>query len=178
MKLLIVVVISILLAGCQNAAFSDPESPYYRFARATKVVVNRDVSIGPNRTSVWFQNGRILSGANEFYPYCRMYVYGTVNETRIVKPAEYAVKRWLRERLLVWHDGNPLMYASIMSSGGEQPSHVTWGVYFYLEGSGASQPRLLMCGQLGDWASGASRGYPTFAEMREALGSFVSIVER
>lgn len=170
-----------MLLGCQSAQFDDPSSEYYRFKDGTKLVIKREIDIPPGRTNVWFQYGeRRGAGANQFQPFCRFYVYGTpVGERRTVQPGEFSIRRWERARRLVWHDGSPLMYASVLIRGaGDGPSHVTWGTWFYLEGGSDPKPRLLMCGQLGDLSAATSaNGYVSFDQMQETLGSYMTLVE-
>ena len=61
--------------------------------------------------------------------------------------------------------------------GGDGPSHVTWGTWFYLDAKGDGDPRLLMCGQLGDWNYATSaNGYVTPDQIQETLGGYMSLV--
>jgi hypothetical protein len=177
-KVLVVVSFLTALLGCQSAEFDDPASEYYRFKEGTKLVIERQIRIPPGRTNVWFQYGE-LRGANQFEPFCRLYVYGKpVGESRTVQPGEFTIRRWERARRLVWHDGNPLMYAQVRVFGGDGPSHVTWGRYFYLEGGEEPRPRMLMCGQLGDWSAVTSaNGYVSFDQILETLGDYMTLIE-
>jgi len=176
-KLFLATGFAALLLGCQSAEFADPNSEFYRFKDGTKLVIHKEITIPAGQTNVWFQYGE-RRRVQQFYPFCRFYVYGKpIGETRTVEPGEVTIRRWERARRLVWHDGNPVMYAAVRI-GGQGPSHVTWGTWFYLEGDTDPKPRLLMCGQLGDWNPASSvNGYVSFDQIQEALGGYMSLVE-
>jgi len=177
-RLLLVACLGGVLFGCQSAQFNDPASEYYRFKPGTKLVVHKDISIPPGRTNIYFQYGQ-PRGADQFRPFCRFYVYGKpVGKARTVLPGEYDIRRWERARRLVWNDGSPVMYASVRLHRGDAPSHVTWGTWFYLDGDTDGEPRLLMCGQLGDWSVVTSaNGYVSFDQIQETLGGYMSLEE-
>ena len=177
-RLVAMAALGALLAGCQSAQFTDPSSEYYDYKPGTKLVIHKNIRIPPGRTNIYFQFGQPRV-ANQFKPLCRFYVYGrSGSEARTVEPGEYLSRRWERVRRMVWHDGNPVMFASMRIMGGDGPSHVTWGTWFYLDGDADGEPRLLMCGQLGDWnAISSVNGYVSFDQIQETLGGYMSLTE-
>jgi hypothetical protein len=119
MRVLLLASIAVLLAACQSLpGYQYPTGPVPG-PQLTKVTLNSDVRIRPDRASEYIQYGEVIpyNQVSEYYPHC---IFGlrTVSESeRTIKPDTFTVTGIHRDRFMAGLDG--LLLAQATALGGD-----------------------------------------------------------
>jgi Prokaryotic membrane lipoprotein lipid attachment site len=181
-KSLVILGAAALVAGCQTTARyqGDESSPFYVVPSGSRVVLNRELTVPPEQTRVYIQNGRVvqMTEVQHYYPYCRLEVYNRRDTAQTVAPDEATVTRAVQEEIQgAFVDAGPLMLAGrlIRVQGGEsQGGPIIQSFSTRMELRSPKQPDLfrLTCAQLG--YPGQDR-HVTISEIRRTLDPLVTL---
>jgi hypothetical protein len=185
-SVLIATAASSLLVACTSIDVTDPTSRYYEIPVASIVVVEDAIPIPPDSAHVVLQDGKIVAPQKlrRYEPFCEIEVNDVLEAEQHVRPGRFAVTRVVRQQQLgAGHQPVLLAGITLAGSGGlrmdgalrtgiDDPFALN-AVHLRLTSSEQPNVRELRCAA--GWAFLSSAVYPTLAEMRGALGSFVRI---
>jgi len=167
----------LLLVGCVSQPFTDPASPYFRVPEGSRVTINRVLEIPPGQARLFMQNGRVMENFDHYIPNCNIEVRKLDREAvQFVRPDSYRVvrtQRTLQEnvragRLLVASAGGVLA----LSDDSAGTAMVYEGYHLWLAGP---DPNVMRVSCRGVFASQNEAFPPSLDEMRQALGSLMTI---
>jgi len=164
---------AVLLIACDNSqALRDENSQFFSVPLGSTFTLNREITIQPDQTSVYLQNGKIeLVGNVDFYrPHCKFELFTISEQARIVKPDTFVVTRIVDRREDVstqW----PL-YAGLGLARGDGPIHLTFSTTMYLESRIQPDVFRMNCKQW-DWPSIGD--FLSINQMRQALGDYFTL---
>lgn len=181
-----VIPLAVLLAACQVAP--DPGSPFYMPPVGSKLILNQGFVMPPQELKIFVQDGRLIYGANEYYPFCKFELRDLKDTPQEVRSDEFNIYNVSRQTgvfaALDRFDKRSLL-ASIGVVGGYggigvgiggpgigifdgKPSPIVYGIRMDL--SSPRQPNVfrMTCGHLQDPDMGAR--YLSIDEIRQALG--------
>ncbi len=162
-----------LLTACNNSqAVRDENSQFYSVPLGSTFTLSREITIQPDQTSVYLQNGKIELVRNvDFYkPHCKFELYTISEQARVVKPDTFVVTRIVDQREDVatkWP-----VYAVLGMASGDGPLHLTFSTTMYLESSIQPDVFRMNCKRW-DWPNIGE--YLSINEMRQALGDYFTL---
>ena len=181
-----VILIALLVSSsCSQWQVTDPSSPYFMPLPGSKIIVHQRLEVPPGSTRVFFQYGKLIPHRSIFqYDInCELEISKLADTVRYIEPGTYTVIRTRRQEESVIQN-QPLdqpiqlaslnilgVMASIGDSGGSSMQFEI--IRLRLKGEENSLLRELAC--RGPLADPANMEMPTIAEMRQALGDYVSI---
>ena len=165
-----------VLSSCQTYD-GDESSPYYVVPAGSRLTLQQELTIPADELSVFIQNGRTArrGEVQQYYPFCRLYLYQKSASERTVRPGEITITRAMQQRRLTgpFSDAGGLLLARLTlaqddtgdDNGGELQSFMT-----LMELRSEKQPELfrLTCAQ---WAYQGDIGdrHLTITEIRRTL---------
>jgi hypothetical protein len=175
------------MSSCSLWQVTDPTSQYFMPLPGSKVIVHQRLEVPPGRTRVFFQYGRLIP-QRSIYEYdinCELEINKLADTVRYIEPGTYTVTRTRRQDESVIQNqiqDQPVqlaaldmhiadLRASAEDSGGSSMQFEI--IRLRLQGEENSLLRELAC--RGALADPAKMEMPTIAEMRQALGEYVSI---
>ena len=102
-----------LLAACGPLVIRDDARKEYVPLRSAVLELHRDVDIPPERTRVFFQDGQVQSGLDEFRPHCELTVRNLLDQPQTVYSDRFLVTRVLADTVQVATAGNVGQYNSL-----------------------------------------------------------------
>lgn len=177
----------LVLSSCSQWQVTDPSSPYFMPLPGSKVIVHQRLEVPPGRTRVFFQYGKLIPHRSIFqYDInCELEINKLADTVRYIEPGTYTVTRTRRQYESIIQrqpDEKPVQLAalstsiagisaSIGDSGGASMRFEI--IRLRLQGEDDALLRELAC--RGALTDPADMQMPTIAEMRQALGKYVSI---
>ncbi|WP_455205876.1 hypothetical protein [Kaarinaea lacus] len=172
-------VLWLALTSCSYVVVTDPTSPYYIPSPGSKVVIHQRLEVPPGRNDVFFQHGKVISRKelNQYNVNCNLNTNSLEDITRYVEPGTYTVTRTTREENSIVQRQTIRLASLSLSIGvgmdGGGPSMMFEIVKMRLQGEpGANVTELVCRGGLDD---PSNMQMPSLAEIRQALGKYVSI---
>ena len=162
-----------LLTACGSSqALRDENSQFFSVPPGSTFTLNREITIQPDQTSVYLQNGKIelVSNVDFYRPHCKFELFTISEQSRLVKPDTFVVTRIVDQREDVstkW----PL-YAGLGMARGDGPVHLTFSTTMYLESSIQPDVFRMNCKQW-DWPSIGE--FLSINQMRQALGDYFTL---
>lgn len=89
-----ILVLLTTLVGCQTSYYIGNEnSPFYVVPAGTRVSLNRELPIAPDRLAVFVQNGQVVttSEMRHYEPFCRFELWTLSSAARTILPDEMIV---------------------------------------------------------------------------------------
>ena len=159
-----------LLSACDNSqVVKDENSQFYSVTPGSTFTLNREVTIQPDNTSIYLQNGKIELVKNiDFYkPNCKFELYTISEQARQVKPDTFVVTKVVDQSEDV--SAKWPTYAGLGMALGDGPVHLTFSTTMYLESKLQPDVFRMSCKRW-DWP--ATGEYLSINEMRQALGDY------
>ncbi|KPJ90274.1 MAG: hypothetical protein AMJ53_14160 [Gammaproteobacteria bacterium SG8_11] len=177
----------LVVSACSQWQVTDPTSPYFLPLPGSKVIVHQRLEVPPGRTRVFFQHGKLIPHRNIFqYDInCELEINKLADTVRYIEPGTYTVTRTRRQfESIIQNDtiDKPILLAALDTQftatrasvdGGEGSTMQFEIIRLRLQGEEDSLLRELAC--RGALADPVNMQMPTIAEMRQALGEYVSI---
>jgi hypothetical protein len=171
-----------LLAGCQTASYQGNEnSPYYVVPAGSRLTLNQELTIPPEATSVYIQNGQVMPNVQvlHYYPFCKFELYHRSDSARAVAPDTVTITKTVpQESDSPDADAGPIHYAAGMSAsmtdispGGYVPIR-TFSTRMDLRAEKNPDIFRLTCSR---WGYPNMDTYVTIAEMRRTLGPIFTL---
>lgn len=89
LKVLLLILMSVVLVGCQSMTTDDPASIWFRMPSGTELVLNRTLTIPAQRAHIMLQHGTVSNAASEFDVACRFEVKDL--GPRIIQPDTFII---------------------------------------------------------------------------------------
>ena len=162
-----------LLSACDNSqVVKDENSQFYSVTPGSTFTLNREVTIQPDNTSIYLQNGKIELVKNiDFYkPNCKFELYTISEQARQVKPDTFVVTKVVDQSEDV--SAKWPTYAGLGMALGDGPVHLTFSTTMYLESKLQPDVFRMSCKRW-DWP--ATGEYLSINEMRQALGDYFTL---
>ena len=161
------------LTACANSqVVGNEDSQFVSVSPGSTFSLSREVTIQPNQTSVYLQNGGIelYENIDIFQPHCKFELYAISEQARTVRPDSFAVTR-IVDRINEVSKGSP-RYASLAVAVGGGPMHKTYSTKMYLESTLQPDVFRMDCMQW-DWVNMGK--YVSINQMRQALGDYFTL---
>lgn len=110
--------LALALVACQTTSHvGDEDSPYYVVPVGSRVILNRQLTIPPDRAGVFLQDGQVVAPGytgqlRSYYPHCKFEVRRPMPTAQTINPDEFVVTRVSRQ----WAsavDSGMLQYAAV-----------------------------------------------------------------
>jgi hypothetical protein len=169
----------LLLAACGPLVIRDDARKEYVPLRSAVLELHRDVDIPPERTRVYFQDGQIQSGLDEFRPHCELTVRNLVDRSQTVYSDRFLVTRVSTDTVQVATAGNVVIAVNVdiqLSSGdggGDGPGREMKTYIFHLHSNRQPDVMSLVCGGAFDLPAWATR--PSLQQIEHALGDYATL---
>jgi len=161
-----------IIVACQSQVIKDENSQFYSIPLGSTFTLNREITIEPDQTSVYLQNGKPGAARDvDFYkPHCKFELFTISTEVRIVKPDTFVVKKVVDQREDV--SASWPTYAGLGMVMGDGPVHLTYSTTLYLESKIQPDVYRMDCKRWDDPVIGE---YLSINEMRQALGDYFTL---
>lgn len=171
-----------LLLACGPMTIKDAAKQSYIPIQGWILELHQDVVIPPRRTRVFFQEGRMLYGINDYKPHCQLRVRNISEQPQAVHADRFTIDNvYGAEDTIVSSDLIRLAAAggTVIAGGGGNGggNGETRLMYFYFMGLHAEKQTnvtYLVCG--GALEDPAFAAYPTIQEIRAAMGDYATLI--
>lgn len=84
---------ALVLSGCQTSYVGDESSPFYPPPPGSRLTLNQELQIPPDKLAVFIQNGRVMQDVEvqHYYPFCKFELYDKSAKARTVQPQEIII---------------------------------------------------------------------------------------
>jgi hypothetical protein len=169
------------LAGCGPLLIRNEATRDYVPLRNAGLALHREVVVPPERARVFFQQGLVQSGVNEYRPHCELTVRKLVDRPQTIQADHFTVERVSADIVHVVTSGDVVvaMTADVqLTSGGggdgdgEGRQMKVYTLYLHSD----RQPDVLslVCG--GAFDSPALARRPSLQDIQTALGDYATLV--
>lgn len=182
-----VLLVFLALSACSQWQVTNPASPYFMPLPGSKIIVHQRLEVPGGRTRVFFQYGKLIPHRSIFQydVNCELEINKLADTVRYIEPGTYTVTRTRRQYesvILNEQPDQPVQLAALDTSvadirasaedsGGSSMQFEI--IRLRLQGEENALLNGLAC--RGALADPANMQMPTLAEMRQALGKYVSI---
>jgi hypothetical protein len=175
LRLTAVVSAVVLLAACGNSqVVKDEDSQFYSIPPGSTFKLNNEITIQPDNTSVYLQNGKPAADAEiDFYkPHCVFELYTISDSARVVKPDSFVITKIVDQREDVSLASPTYAALGMGFVLGDGPVHLTYSTTMYLESKIQPDVYRMTCKRW-DWPNIGE--YLSINEMRQALGDYFTL---
>ncbi|MCO6412469.1 MAG: hypothetical protein J5I92_06965 [Thiogranum sp.] len=169
-----------LLSACGPMTIKDTTTQTFVPIQGWVLELHQEVTIPPNRTRVFFQDGRVSFGINEYEPHCQLRVRPISTQPRPVHPDRFSIDKAFGKVGPVVSNGPVRLAAAgtmvVMGDGGDGdgPGQLIYFYYLGLHSDRQPDVSYLVCG--GALNDPAFALYPTLQEIRASLGDYATLV--
>lgn len=177
MKAVLLLVLALLLGGCQSLSPEGPDSPYYTIPTGSTLRLVRPLPVPADGVSLYLQDGALVADHSllrRYHPYCRFEMWSRLPEARQVEPETFLITRVTRNDEYVSGPHRPLRLAGPFFSGERQGGPMAIIVTTTLYLSSSQQPDVYRIG-CEQWGDPSSVRPLTIPEMRQALGGIFEL---
>lgn len=163
-----------LLGACQTYAPSE-DSPYYAMPVGSRLVLNRALTIPPDRASVYIQRGQIVAFTtlDDYDPHCRFELSSVRPRPQTVEPDEFVVHKVRQEIIVSRAFTRPGLLLAL--GGGDDDDGPDSKLYSrILELRSAKQPEVLRIACM-RWHRLAFSRHLTIREIRDTLSELFTL---
>ncbi len=169
----VALIITLPLTACTEAnVIKDTSSQFYSVTVGATFTLNRPITILPNMTSVYLQNGKTSSSRDIdfYYPNCKFELYTISESERTVQPDTFVVTRIIDDAENASID--EVLYASLASGGSDGPLFLNYLTMMYLKSEKQPDVYRITCQNWDDVPDGK---YLSIDQMRQALGDVFTL---
>lgn len=171
-----------LLTACGPMQIRDARTATWVPIQAGSLEVHRDIRIPGGRARIFFQDGVLSSGINEFKPFCWLEVATLEAQDQSVHPDSFTIIQVSGGTEEIVESG-PLMLAALhgvamtaLDSDNGGPSRITRLLNFSLHSNLQPDVRRLTCG--GAFEEPSDADAPTVQEIAVVLGEYAALMLR
>lgn len=171
----ITVLAAICLAACDNSrVVKDEDSQFYSVPVGSTFTLNREITIQPDNTSVYLQNGKPGSDSDvDFYkPHCVFELYTISNKARVVSPDTFVITKIVDQSEDVAASRPTYAALGMGIVFGDGPVHLTFATTMYLESKIQPDVYRMTCKRW-DWPNIGE--YLSINEIRQAVGHYFTL---
>ena len=174
---------ALLLAACGPLLIRNEAARSYVPLRDASLDLHRDVVVPPERARVFFQQGVVQSGVNEYRPHCELTIRTLVDRPQTIHADQFTVERVSADIVHVVTSGDVVVAVNVdfqLTSGGGGGDGGGDGegrqmkIYtLYLHSDRQPDVLSLVCGGAFDLPALATR--PSIQDIQTALGDYATI---
>ncbi|MCW9089119.1 MAG: hypothetical protein OQK54_06280 [Gammaproteobacteria bacterium] len=175
-KLATVVLLGILLAGCQQTPVRDEGSNRSRITVGSTLTLNKPLVVPAGHARVFLQYGKVREKVRlkRYQPHCNFEITVVSDGTQRIEPGEFVVTDLSMDEEEVVRRSGPLRYAALqLSDDGDMAPQIALLIHHKLHAEGQPQVMRLTCH--GGFADPWQAEYPSVSAIREALGEWVTL---
>jgi hypothetical protein len=164
-----------LLGACQTTVAPSEDSPYYAVPVGSRLVLNRALTIPPERASVYIQRGQIVpfTTLDDYDPHCRFELLTVRPRPQTVEPDEFVVHKVRQEIVVSRAFTRPgLLLALGGDDDGDGPDSKLYSRILNLRS--AKQPEVLRIACM-RWHRLAFSRHLTIREIRDTLSELFTL---
>jgi hypothetical protein len=164
------------LTACDSRQMvKDEDSPFYSVPAGSRLILNREITIQPDNTSVYLQNGSPGADSDvDFYkPHCVFELFSISDRARVVKPDTFMITKIIDQSEDVATSWPTYASMGIGIVFGDGPAHLTFSTTMYLESKIQPDVYRMTCKRW-DWPNIGE--YLSINEMRQALGDTFTLI--
>jgi len=164
---------AVFLSACESGqVVRDEDSQFYSVRLGSTFTLNREITIQPDNTSVYLQNGKIelVSNVDFYKPHCKFELFTISEKARVVNPDTFVITRIVDQRedvSIKWPS-----YAGLGMAHGNGPVHLTFSTTMFLESKIQPDVFRMNCKRW-DWP--VIGEFLSINEMRMALGDYFTL---
>jgi len=170
-----------LLAACGPLLIRDEATRNYVPLTEAVLELHRDVVVTPERARVFFQQGEVQPGVNEYRPHCELTIRKLADRPQTIRADHFSVERVSADIVHVVTSGDVVVAMNAgfqLTSGGGDGGGDGEGrlmkVYtLYLHSDRQPDVLSLVCGGAFDLPALASR--PSLQDIQTALGDYATL---
>lgn len=162
-----------LLGACQTYAPSE-DSPYYAVPVGSRLVLNRALTIPPDRASVYIQRGQIVpfTTLDDYDPHCRFELSTVGPRPQRVEPDEFVVHQVRQEINVSRAFARPGLLLALGGDDRDRPDSKLHSRILYLRS--AKQPDVLRIACM-RWHGVAFSRHLSIREIRDTLSELFTL---
>ncbi len=164
------------LTACGPLQILDAESGRYAPMQGGVFVLHKDVVMPPGQARIFFQDGAVTSGVNEFRPHCHLKIYTLSDRPQTIVADTFTITRITNRRDQIVQRRPIQLAASVyfgFAVGGNADGGLSREMQVYvfsLQSEQQPDVRFLVCGGAFDDPSDADA--PTRQDIAAALGEY------
>jgi hypothetical protein len=170
-----------LLVACGSLLIRNEATRDYVPLRNASLELHRDVVVPPGRTRVFFQQGMVQPGIDEYRPHCELTVRNLIDQPQTIHVDHFTVERVSADIVHVVTSGDVVVAVNVdfrLTSGGGDGGGDGEGrqmkIYtLYLHSGRQPEVLSLVCGGAFDFPSLATR--PSIQDIEIALGDYATL---
>jgi hypothetical protein len=169
-----------LLLACGPMTIKDEVTQSYIPLQGWVLELRQDVTIPPGRSRVFFQEGRLLYGVNEYKPHCHIIVREITDQAQTVRAGRFTIENvYGRDGEVVMNDLIRLAAVGstdIMADGGNGNGEGLKIYSYFMRLHSDNQPQVtyLACGGVADYPAFAD--YPTLQDIHTSIGDYAVLL--
>ena len=169
-----------LLLACGPMTIKDTTMHSYLPIQGWILVLNQDVVIPPERTRVFFQEGRLLHAVNEYKPHCQLSVRDISEQPQAVHADRFTIDKVFGSIEDVVSNDRILLAAAsatvIADGGGNGNGENRLAHFYHMKLHSDQQPHVtyLVCGGALDEPFLAD--YPTLQDIYTSIGDYATLI--
>ncbi len=172
MRIPILFAVILLLGACVKPSMDDPDSVFYSIKPGSTLQLQRELHVLPGQVSVWFQHGNVVAEPllDRYQPYCKFEIRTMAEYARQLEADTFIIRRAVDEIENTTSLSGMRLASQLMVADG--PSVYTYVTHLYLYSP--QQPDVLRLSCM-HWEDVQDDNFLTVAQMREALGEWLSL---
>ena len=174
---------ALLLAACGPLLIRNEATRNYVPLRDASLELHRDVVVAPERARVFFQDGEVLPGINEYRTHCELTVRNLVDRPQTIHADRFTVERISADVVHVVSSGDVVVAVNadfqLISGGGggdgggDGEGRLMKIYTLYLHSDRQPEVLSLVCGGAFDLPALATR--PSLQDIQAALGDYATL---
>jgi hypothetical protein len=171
------------LFACGPLTIRDTEKQEFVPMERGVLELHREVVIPAQRTRVFFQDGRLSYGINEFYPHCELRVRDISEQTQTVHADRFSIERVFGSVdeiassdgiQLAGSVGATLVLGGGANGNGNGEMRLMYTYFMALHSDQQPHVTYFVCG--GAFEEPALADYPTLQDIRAAVGEYATLI--
>lgn len=174
---------ALLVAACGPLLIRNEATRNYVPLHNARLELHRDVVVPPERARVFFQQGMVQSGVNEYQPHCELTVRSLVDRPQTIHADRFTVERVSADIVHVVSAGDVVVSVNVDfqltsgdgggDSGGDGEGRQMKIYTLYLHSDRQPEVLSLVCGGAFNLPALASR--PSLQDIETALGNYATL---
>lgn len=168
------------LSACGPLTIKDTSTQSFLPIQRGVLELHQDVAIPPHRTRIFFQDGRLLSGIDEYYPHCQLRVRDILEQTQMIQADRFTIDKVFGTLDEVVSNEPVRLAAADVShiaggggGGGNGESRLMYSYFMALHSERQPQVTYFVCG--GAFKEPAFTDYPSLQDIRTAMGDYATL---
>jgi hypothetical protein len=169
---------ALLLAACGPLSIRNEATRGYVPLRNASLELRQDVIVTPERARVFFQDGVVQPGVNEYRPHCELTIRNLADRPQTIHAGRFTVERVSADIVHVVTSGDVVVamnaeFQLTSGGGGDGEGRMMKAYTLYLHSDRQPEVLSLVCGGAFDLPALATR--PSLQDIQTALGDYATL---